>query len=260
MASSSASAGVSLLDVLDVHYYTDGSANPQQCMQNPRMFWDPQYTDLSPTTVDSIDFRWPGYNDYFDTAWYPRAVVPRLLQKIAIAYSSSAPALAFSEYNSGCETSIAGGIAEADDLGIFGREGVFAAAAMPSAPVAGNYLVAAYDLYRNYDGNGTTVGDTAVSATTSDVGSTSVYAFVHSSDRSQLEVVAINKTVSSASAAIVIGDAPSFGKATAYQLVDGSPAVAPVSGPAIAFKCADDKSCSLTYKMPPKSATTIVFR
>ena len=94
--------------------------------------------------------------------------------------STTAPGLSFSEYDPGCETVIQGGIAEADLLGVFGREGVYSATAWPLKSIASggkltSYLVAAYDLYRNYDGQGAVVGDTTTYAQTSDVDSTSVY-------------------------------------------------------------------------------------
>ena len=71
-------------------------------------------------------------------------------------------------------------MAEADLL-YLRREGVSSATAWPLQAITNggtpsNYLVAAYDLYRNYDGNGSTVGDTAVLANTSDVTNTSVCA------------------------------------------------------------------------------------
>jgi hypothetical protein len=258
MATASAQAGMPLLDVLDLHYYTVGTADPAQCVQNPRLFWDPNYTDLSAASIDFIDFAWQGNNNYFDTAWYPRAVVPRLFRKIAAAFGRSGPGLAFSEYNSGCEMSIAGGVAEADDLGVFGREGVFAAAAMPEAPLEGNFLVAAYDLYRNYDGNGAVVGDTSVGALTNDVEDTSVYAFAHSDSASKMEIVAINKASTPAPATVQVLHTHSFGKATAYQLSGTNAAVVPVQGSA-SVMCSSG-SCTFQSSLPPMSATTFVLR
>ncbi len=262
MAKASASAGMALLDVLDVHYYNNRSGDPSQCVQNPRMFWDPNYTAASVMTTDQVDFAYSGIDGYFDTAWYPRRLIPRLFDKIAIAYPAGgpqAPALAFSEYNSGCEDTIAGAIAEADDLGVFGREGVFAATVLPVMPVANNYLVAAFDLYRNYDGNGAVVGDTAVAASTSSVDDASVYAFASSSDASAVDVVAINKTGNKVPAKVSIASAPQLSTATLYDITDGSAAVVPVGTPPPVVTCAGGV-CTLAYMMPPLSATTIVIR
>ena len=255
-------AGTSLLDVLDVHYYNEQNSSPSQCMQNPRMFWDPDYTEITATATDNIDFGWSGFNDYFDINWYPRKVIPRLLGKIATAYTSStftSPQLSFSEYNSGCNANISGAIAEADDLGIFGREGVFAAALQFGTAPATNYALAAVDLYRNYDGNGAVVGDTAVRAATTNVGLSSVYAFAHSTLATAVDVVAINKSTSAVVASISIANAPALTSVAAYDLVDGSPSVVAVGGTAPTVICTAG-SCALTYTMPPTSATTLILR
>lgn len=261
MAAAAADGGTSLLDVVDVHYYNQGTSVTTQCAQNPRMFWDPGYTALSATDTDNIDFGYGGVNADFDTNWYPRRMIPRLLAKIAAAYptSGSAPPLAFGEYNSGCEDVVAGAVAEADVLGVFGREGVFAAAAMPLKSLSGNFLVAAFDLYRNYDGNGDTVGDLAVHATTTDDASSSVYAFAHSGGATALELVAINKTTASLPASVSIANAPAVTAATLYNIVGTSAAVVAVGGAPPVVACTSG-TCTLTYTMPPMSATTMILR
>ena len=260
VAAASVSASVSLLDVFDVHYYTTGSTDAQ-CLVSPRLFWDPSTPDISATAANSLDFNY-GDHAYWDTYWYPRQVIPRLLKKIAAAYSGKTmplPALSFSEYNPGCETDIAGGVAEADLLGIFGREGVFAATAWPLQSATGNYLVAAFELYRNYDGNGSVVGDTTVSATTTDRVNTSVYAFTHSDLATAAEVVAINKNATATAVTIQIGSAPAFTTATIYNLVTASPSVSAAAGTAPTVTCTCG-TCSLTLTMPATSATTVVLR
>ncbi|HTR53049.1 MAG TPA: glycoside hydrolase family 44 protein [Kofleriaceae bacterium] len=253
-----ASTTTQLLDVFDVHYYTTGGTDAQ-CLESPRLFWDPNATDISAAETNSLDFNY-GDHSYWDQYWYPRQVIPRLFRKIAAAFGSSsatAPELSFSEYNAGCETAISGGVAEADLLGIFGREGVFAATAWPLQSLANNYLVAAYALYRNYDGAGAVVGDTTVRAMTSDDKTTSVYAFAHSDSAQELELVAINKQGSAQMASIVIASAPVFTTAKVYQLVDGAPAVAAANG--ATPSCAAG-TCTLQLSLPATSATTIVLR
>jgi hypothetical protein len=230
-----AAAGQPLLDVLDVHYYTSfGSPppGPAQCVQSPRLFWDPGYTTLSAADTSNIDFGWSGPGGYLNTSWYPRQLIPRLLGKIAKAYPAGtvAPALSISEYNNGCEADIAGGVAEADTLGIFGREGVWAAAAWPLQSLTDNYLLAAFDLYRNYDGLGAVVGDTGVYASTSDPDRTSVYAFAHSDSAAAVDLVAINKSGAAVSASVQLGGAMALTGATAFDLVAGSASVTPVAG------------------------------
>ena len=260
VAAASVTAGEQLLDSFDVHYYTVGNSDAT-CLESPRLFWDPNATDISAADTNSLDFNY-GDHSYWDMYWYPRQVIPRLFKKIAAAYAGSSatlPGLSFSEYNPGCETAISGGVAEADLLGIFGREGVFAATAWPLQGPTGNYLVAAYDLYRNYDGKGSVVGDTTVLATTTDDKNTSVYAFAHSDDASSVEVVAINKHTAAQAVTIQIASAPAFQSATLYNLVPGKPAVTAATGSAPTVTCASGR-CTLTFTMPATSATTIVLR
>jgi hypothetical protein len=260
VAAASVTAGEQLLDVFDVHYYTVGTTDAE-CLESPRLFWDPDATDISAAETNSLDFDY-GDHAYWDEYWYPRQVIPRLFKKIAAAYSGKTtplPALSFSEYNPGCETAISGGVAEADLLGIFGREGVFAATAWPLEAATGNYLVAAYDLYRNYDGKGSVVGDTAVSSMTTDVANTSVYAFTHANDPTSVEVVAVNKQGTAQAVTLQIASAPTFQTATLYNLVTGNPAVTAATGSPPSVTCASG-TCTLTLTMPATSATTIVLR
>jgi hypothetical protein len=259
----SATAGRPLIDVLDVHYYTNNGAKPPgpaQCVQSPRLFWDPSYTSLSAAKTATLDFGWTGNGGYFSSAWYPRQLIPRLLGKIAGTYpgGTGAPVLSITEYNNGCEGDISGGVAQADMLGIFGREGVWAAAAWPLQSLTDNYLLAAFDLYRNYDGKGAVVGDTAVYASTSDANDTSVYAFAHSGDTSAVDIVAINKTSAVVSASIHVASSPSLARASAFEIVAGSAAVTALPQ-ATPVTCSGG-SCTIAYEMPPMSATTLVLR
>lgn len=264
LATESVNAGKALLDVFDIHYYTAGSSDTL-CLEAPRLFWDPNATDISATVTNSIDFNF-GDHSYFDKNWYPRQMIPKLQKKIAAAYAGTgiaAPELSFSEYNAGCETAISGGVAQADLLGIFGREGVFAATAWPlkcgSSGCGSNFLVAAYDLYRNYDANGAVVGDTAILASTSESKMTSVYAFTSSTNANAVDVVAINKNSSAQSVTITIANAPALTTATLYRLAGTTPTVAPVTGTAPAISCSSG-TCTLVYSMPAVSATTIILR
>jgi len=262
MAAAAVTAAKPLIDVFDVHYYTVGSTDAE-CLESPRLFWDPDATDISAAATNALDFNY-GDHSYWDQYWYPRQTIPRLFKKIAGAYAGHAtalPGLSFSEYNAGCETAISGGIAEADLLGIFGREGVFAATAWPlqSASATGSYLMAAYDLYRNYDGGGSVVGDTTVNAQTSDSKNTSVYAFTHSDSVSSIEIVAINKEDQAEPVTIKIASAPTLHMATLYQLVGGMATVTAASGSAPGVTCTSG-TCTLMLTMPATSATTIVLR
>jgi hypothetical protein len=141
---------------------------------------------------------------------------------------------------------------------------VYAATAWPLKTVTTNsalvnYLVAAFDAYRNYDGMGATVGDTAVHATTSNVENTSVYAFTHSGEATAVDLVGINKTSAAVTVNIDIAHAPALTTAKAYQLVDGKVGVVAASGAVPAPSCSGG-TCSLEYTLPALSVTTLALR
>ena len=74
--------------------------------------------------------------------------------------------LAIDEYNWGGLESINGALAQADILGIFGREGLdlgtFWPKDVPTKQVPG---MLSFAIYRNYDGSNSTFGDTALLST-----------------------------------------------------------------------------------------------
>jgi hypothetical protein len=109
--------------------------------------------------------------------------------------------LAFTEYNYGGSDHISGAIAQADVLGIFGREGVAAATYWP---LSGNstMVYAAIRLFTSYDGKDGRFGDTSIRAATSAVEKATVYASYEAANPSRMLIVAINKTNGSLTAAI----------------------------------------------------------
>src|SRR5690242_18680108 len=99
---------------------------------------------------------------------------------------------AITEYNWGALDSLNGALAQADVLGIFGREGLDLASlwSPPTADQPGAY---AFRMYLNYDGNGGAFGDTSVQATSADQDQLAVYAADRSSDGNTTLMI-INKT------------------------------------------------------------------
>ena len=73
------------------------------------------------------------------------------------------PKIAITEYNWGAEADINGATAQADILGIFGREGLDLATRW-TTPDPSTPTYKAIKMYRNYDGNKSTFGETSVSA------------------------------------------------------------------------------------------------
>jgi hypothetical protein len=192
MAQADTSSGQRLLDYLDEHYYpssslgslantTDpGDADLQaQRLRSTRSLWDPTYEDES----------WIGqYNP-------PIQLIPSFKQLIAAHYPGTR--LAITEYNWGGTQSINGALAEADVLGIFGREGLDLAT-MWGPPASTDAVAYAFRIYRNYDGLGSAYGDTWVNSTSGGADNSgqdqlAIYGAQRASD-SALTLVVVNKT------------------------------------------------------------------
>src|SRR6185503_3703980 len=156
-----ATAGKRLVDYLDLHWYPETYVNDgyngqttNRIVDNTdatalaaaarvactRSLWDPNYVEGNWIT-DSIGGK-------------PIVLIPWLKAKIAAHYPGTK--LSFSEYTFGGGRDISGGVAEADALGIFGREGLDMATAWNWPDKAGDnqYEIAALRAFRNYDGNG----------------------------------------------------------------------------------------------------------
>ncbi|MBE7474385.1 MAG: endoglucanase [Anaerolineae bacterium] len=185
---------VRLLDYLDLHFYPQngvdlslaGNATTQALrLRSTRALWDPTYVDES----------WIA--DAGPDGGIVR-LIPRMRQWVNANYPGTK--LALTEYNWGGLEHINGALAQADILGIFGREGLDLATLWnyPDADLGydnfetlpGAY---AFRLYRNYDGSGSKFGDVSVSAASADQSQLAIYAAQRSSD-SALTLVIINKT------------------------------------------------------------------
>jgi hypothetical protein len=248
MKAAEGTAGERLVDVLDVHWYPEATGDGHRIvddgitagevdarLQAPRSLWDSTYTETSWIT------------DCCSNG--PIALIPRLLQKIKDHYPGTK--LSLSEYNYGAGGDISGGLAEADALGVFGREGLFAAATWLMT-MDSSYLFGGFALYRNYDGNGGAFGDTSIDLANSDIDKTSAYASVISSDGANVIVVAINKTTGALVAGITLKHTALSG-ADVYVLT--SAGSTPKKGMSITPVAAN----AFSYQMPPHSATTLVF-
>ncbi|MEZ4867893.1 MAG: glycoside hydrolase family 44 protein [Caldilineaceae bacterium] len=174
------SHGVRLLDYLDLHFYPQapdvalaaaGNAETQALrLRSTRALWDPTYVDES--WIDEQVQLIPRMHDWIDT-YYPGTK------------------LAISEYNWGALDHINGALAQADLLGIFGREGVDMALLWAALEVDDPYVFA-FRMYRNYDGKGSQFGDIHIQATSTDQGKLAIYGAQRSSDHA-VTVVVINK-------------------------------------------------------------------
>lgn len=191
MKEASDKSGKRLLDVLDVHWYpeakgagtrivfTQGKAEEtaEARVQAPRSLWDSTYTEDS----------WIASN-----LGEPIALIPKLKEMIDKHYPGTK--LSFTEYEYGGGYHPSGGAALADVLGVFGKYGIYMANYWMVE--WGAYSLAAFRLYRNYDGKGGVYGDINVKAGTSDAEKMTVYASLEKDNSNALHVILINKDLS----------------------------------------------------------------
>jgi len=257
MKNAATTTGHRLVDVLDVHWYPEArgtcAANPMDgCRiteedtdagvvaarkQAPRSLWDLAYTENS-------------WIAQFSTNG-PIRLLPRLEDKIAANYPGTK--LSITEYNYGGANHISGGIAQADALGVFGREGLFAAT-LWRLVANNNFIYGGFDMYRNFDGANGSFGDTSIRALTSDAASTSVYASVDAGNANRMVLVCINKTDATQTAGIAVTHSVQFHTAKAYQLTSSSAQGQPQAQPDVAVT-----ANSFQYTMPANSVTTLVL-
>jgi hypothetical protein len=248
--------GRRLLDVLDLHWYSEAQGGGQRVVggdnsaavaaariQAPRSLWDPAYTETSWIT------QWSTLG--------PIRLLPRIFGKIAA--HNPGTKLAFTEYNHGGEDHISGGLAQADTLGIFGREGVFAANVWPLASNRA-FSHGAFLLYRDFDGAGSAFGNTSFRALPSNHALASAYASLDAGNADRVVVVLLNKDTVAHSAGLALTHTRLFGRAEVYQLTASSP----VSGGAARPQRLPDLTLALrnalAFSLPALSATVLVFR
>ena len=217
-----ASSGKRLLDVFSVHYYPQGgeygsdTSTAMQLRRNrsTRSLWDPSYVDES---------------------WISDVVrlVPRLLEWVNTYYPGTKTAV--TEYNWGAEGHINGATAQADILGIFGREGLDMATRW-TVPDPSTPTYKAMKMYRNYDGARATFGDLSVSASGPNPDVLSSFAALRTSDGA-LTIMVISKALSGSTPVTVnLANFSSAASAQVWQLRSTNSiqrlADAPVSGAA----------------------------
>jgi fibronectin type 3 domain-containing protein len=258
LKSASNTYGRPLVDVYDFHWYAEDydsngtritnlsgtnltDAQVQLIVQSPRNLWDPTFTDSSNSN------RW--INSELGNA--PINILGRLQSKINSEFPGMK--MAITEYESGGWNHIAGTIAQADNLGIFGSQGLFAASFWPPSGTY-DYALAGFRAFRGFDGANANFGDTSLQATSSNVQNVVVYASTDSTTPGRVVFVAINRSASPQVTAIN-GETLS-GTASLYQMTaasaQGQNPVAPV-----AIGQMPVSGSSLTLTLPAYSVTTI---
>ena len=172
---------ISLLDVLDVHFYPEKSNWPsgpdsspavrKQLLRSTRSLWDRSYTDES----------WINEKLYF---------IPRL-KEMAAKFKPAAK-VSIGEYNFRSEKDASGAIAQADILGIMGQEDLYAAQYW-DFPIKDGTHRNAFLLYRNFDGKGGSFGDRYLPNSAGNQEDYSVYTADDTSNN-RLTIVILNKS------------------------------------------------------------------
>jgi hypothetical protein len=168
--------------------------------------------------------------------------------------------LAITEYNWGGQEHINGALAQADILGIFGREGLdigtLWGAPDPTTQIPG---LMAFEVYRNYDGAGSAFGDQAITSTSADQGKLSVYGAMRSKDN-MLTILAINKTFGDFTTTLNLDNFTASGPAQAY-LYSNANLKAIVSQPTITVTppSGGGTTSTLSTTFPAQSITLLVI-
>jgi uncharacterized protein (TIGR03437 family) len=172
-------------------------------LQSTRVFWDPSYVVTGDYWTRDVDRNGAPVAPQF---------IPRLRDIVAQNYPGTK--IALTEYNWGALDNINGALAQADLLGIFGREGLDMATLWgPPKPTDPGAF--AFKIYRNYDGIGGSFGETSVQASSDDQSQLSIYAAMRSD--LNLTLMVINKTSSDLSSIVSLTNFTAGGAAKVWR-------------------------------------------
>lgn len=234
MKEASDAAGVRLLDVLDIHYYSESArVGAEDRLQSVRTLYEKGFVENSwigqwcqenvpilPTVQASIDQYYPGTK------------------------------LAVTEYNFGGDTDPSGAIAQAEALGCFADANVYFASLWGGS----GYILSALNLYTNFDGKGGAFGDTLMPTTTDDVSLSSAYAAIDGADDSTVTVMVTNKNMTQPmDATIALQNADStYKKAAVY-------AITPESDEITLLEIVDTAADAVDITLPAYCAAMVVI-
>ena len=226
MQAASTTAGVRLLDYLDVHAYFSAPGTANSPVGNPgnttvqtarefstRFLWDPTYIDPNGTTdPEKIANNSPKI---------AIQLIPFLQGLVTANYPGTKTAI--TEYNFGGEDSISGAITEAEALAIFGWQGLDMASlwSEPLAITDPKFLPTqtAFNFFLNYDGAGSKFGDGSLNATSADSTQLTIYAANRSSDN-KTTVIVFNKTYQPETSTITLTTSATSAQVYQYSVAD----------------------------------------
>ena len=232
-----AKTGKRLLNVLSLHCYpqqgefSDDDSSAMQTIRNrsTRSLWDPTYVD---------------------TSWIASIVdlIPRMKQWTRVFYPGTQTAI--TEYNWGDEGELNGATAQADILGIFGREGLDMSSRW-TTPATNSPAYLAMKIYRNYDGQDSSFGSTSCLCNVPNPDQLSAFAAQRLDGTTT--VMVINKVASSAPVSIQVAHQGLASSASVWQISSASQtSINQISNVSVS-------SGSISTTLPPQSITLFVI-
>lgn len=238
--------GKRLLDVLDLHYYTEakGACGERMCshydndecikarLDSVRSLYDPDYREKS----------W-----IMDTGAKFFPLLPNIQQSIEQYYPDTKTA--FTEYNFGGGDHISGGVLEADVLGTFAEYGVYFASIWSFDK--NEYQLGAINMFTNYDGMGNGFGNTLVKSEYG--GDVSVYSSIDGEDENTVKIIVTNRSIHDDTPVnITLSSDNAYESAEVYSLYGDSPLVRKLDG------VGEINGNEFTYTLPALSVTEFV--
>ncbi len=251
-----APGGKRILDVLTVHFYPQGNAdgshqeifttNPDgsqdispecQALRNrsTRSLWDPAYVNeswIGGTGINGGIVR----------------LIPMMKEWVQNYYPGTQ--IGLTEYNWGADNHINGGTAQADILGILGREGPDMAIRWDTPPDGSN-TYNAFKMYRNYDGLHSKFGNLSVSAGGPNPDHMAAFAALRSSDGALTVMVIAKVPTGDTPVTVNLSNYLPSGNAQRWQLDAGNAITRVMPDVALA-------GTSLSLTVPPQSITLLV--
>ncbi len=241
--------GTRLLDVLDVHFYTEakGACGERYCahyddpacvynkLNATRSLWDDTYKEDSWITDTGAKFL---------------PILPALKKSVDNFYPGTK--IAVTEYDFQGSGDVTGAIMEADALGIFAQNEVYCANLFAGEA---QYQLAAIDLYTNFDGSGNGFGDTLVSCVSDDIETSTAYASIYGSDTDTITLVVTNKAFDEKTAADIRLDSE-YSNVRLYGINSTEAKVLDLADGGSAVKLNGD---SITLEMEPRTVSLLVI-
>lgn len=242
------SSGKRLLDVLDLHFYTEakGPCGERSCnhydndgcvrarLNSVRALYDENYRENSWIQSTGAQF-------------FP--LLPNVQQSIDKYYPGTK--ISFTEYNFGGGDHISGAVAQADTLGIFAENDVYFATIW--AFENSRYQFAAINMYTNYDGKGSGFGDTLVKSENENE-DISVYSSIDGENEDTVKIIVTNHSLHEETPLeISLSSDGEYKSAEVYALYGDSPEIR-------AMPAASVEGNKLTYSLQPLSVTEFVVK